>query len=72
MAIEKLEQLLEQIKLLSPVDKGKLFSLFFIKEREQMKGSRKELFGSVKVEKELTEDDFKSGLYNPNLDDFLK
>ena len=72
MAIEKIEKLLEQIVELTPAEKGQLFSLFLIKEKEQMKGSRKELCDSVKLDRELTDEDIESCLYNPNLDDLLK
>ena len=72
MAIEKIEKLLEQIKELTPAEKGQLFSLFLVKEKEQMKGSRKELRDSVKLDRELTDEDIGSSLYNPNPDDFLK
>ena len=72
MAIEKIEKLLEQIVELTPAEKGQLFSLFLIKEKEQIKGSRKELRDSVKLDKELTDEDIESSLYNPNLDDLLK
>ena len=72
MAIEKIEKLLEQIQELTPAEKGQLFSLFLVKEKEQMKGSRKDLFGSVKMDKEISDEDIESCLYNPNLDDLLK
>ncbi len=72
MAIEKLQYLLDQMKLLTPNEKGKLFSLFLVQEKNDMKGQREELFGSVKTTKELSDNDIKSVFFNPNLDDLIK
>lgn len=72
MAIEKIEKLVEQISELTPAEKGQLFSLFLLKEKEQMKGSRKDLRDSVKLDKEITDENIEACLYNPNLDDLLK
>ena len=72
MAVEKLEYLAEEIHKLSANEKGLLFSLFFSKEKEKMKGDRKQFKDSIKFDKEITDEDIKSCLYNPNLDDLLK
>ena len=37
-----------------------------------MKGDRKQFKDSIKFDKEITDEDIKSCLYNPNLDDLLK
>ena len=71
--IEKnIEHILSEIKQLTPSEKGKLFSMFLAQEKSEVKGSRKDLYGSAKINKELTDEDINSCLYNPNLDDILK
>lgn len=72
MPDEIIKKILIEMKLLTPSEKGKLFSLFFAQERAQMKGSRKELRDSVKLDRELTDEDIESVLYNPNPDDLIK
>ena len=72
MSEEKIKYILNEMMTLTPLEKGKLFSLFLVQERTQIKGSRKELRDSVKLDRELTDEDIESSLYNPNLDDLLK
>ena len=72
MAIEKLEFLAEEMYKLSPNEKGLLFSLFHKKESENMKGDRKQFRDSIKTDKKITDEDIKSCLYNPDIDDLIK
>ena len=72
MEQKKIEYILSEIKQLTPFEKGKLFSLFLLQEKSEMKGSRKELRDSIKWSKEITDEDIQSCLYNPNLDDIIR
>lgn len=69
---ERVQYILSEMKLLDPNEKGLLFNMFFAQEKKMMKGSRKKYFGSVKVDREITDQDIESGLYKPNADDILK
>ncbi len=68
MIDKEIENLVNQIGQLNPNDKGKLFSLLFYKEREKKTGKRKELYGSVKLDKEFTDEDIESILYKSKFD----
>lgn len=72
MAAEKISHILDEIKQLNPAEKGELFRLFLVEEKKNMKGSRKELFGTARIGKELSEEEIKSCLYNPDINDLLK
>ena len=72
MGKEKLEELANKIVKLTPNDKGLFFSIYFAKEKDQMTGKRSDLRGSIKLDKELTDEEIESCLYNPNIDDLIK
>lgn len=71
MAAENINHILDEIKQLNPAEKGELFRLFLVNEKKNMKGSRKELFGAARAGKELSDDEIKSCLYNPDVNDLL-
>lgn len=71
MAAQKIQYLLQQIKQLSPFEKGELFSLFLLQEKKDSMFDRKSLFGSVKVSSELSDSDIRSCHFNIDSDDLL-
>lgn len=68
MSNKELELLAEQIVRLNPFEKGRLFSLFLTKEKEKKTGSRKDLYGSVKLDREITDEEIESILYKSKFD----
>ena len=72
MTNKKLQGLLNEMKQLSPGEKGQLFSLFLMQEKNEMNGERKSLYGSVKVSNDIEDEVIESGLYNPKTNDFLE
>ena len=59
MSLDDIQNLIKQIKILSPKEKGLLFSMFFVEESKEKTIQRKDLFGSVKLDKEITDEDIK-------------
>ena len=72
MPNEKIQHILNEMKQLDPFEKGRLFSLFFAQEKSEMKGDRRELRDSIKFDKQITDEDIESILYNPTIDDIIK
>lgn len=68
MTNNELEFLANQIVKLSPSEKGRLFSLFLAKEKEHKTGKRTDLRDSVKLDKEITDEDIESILYKSKFD----
>ena len=68
MINKEIEFLADQIVKLSPSEKGILFSLFLTKEKGKKTGNRKDLYGSVKLDRELTDEDIESILYKSEFD----
>lgn len=68
MTNNELEFLADQIVKLNPFEKGRLFSLFLTKEKEKKTGSRKDLYGSVKLDREITDEEIESILYKSKFD----
>ena len=68
MPNEKIKYILSEIKQLNPFEKGKLFSLFFLQEKSEFKGSRKDLKDSIKWE----DDEIQLYRYKFDPDDLLK
>ena len=68
MTNKEIEFLADQIVKLSPSEKGTLFSLFLTKEKGKKTGNRKDLYGSVKLDRELTDEDIESILYKSEFD----